>query len=183
MTTVTMAAELSIDPLELARASGSPTQLQTDQPKSWDALRQNVQEKRKLLVALVSHIPTSFTFRVVDTPGGTKHRLYFLGTPQKSRENTLMYVDLPSEVREITPLLNCKSLLDSFQPSLPTTQLSREEQLMRERKRLGIFGITSYDMVTDEGKFVFPACNSLYVCTDRDVEVSYINLSSLTPCQ
>lgn len=179
-----MAAEQSVDPLDLSQTSRSPKENSTDQPKTWDLLRQNVQEKRKLLVALVSNVPTSFSFRVIETPTGQKTRIYFLGTPQKCRENTLMYADLPNDIREVTPVLNCKSLLDSFQPSLPSAQLSREEQLMRERKRLGIFGITSYDIVENEGKFVFPACNSLFVCMDRDVtsEEPVLPLAINTSC-
>ena len=59
------------------------------------------------------------------------------------------------------------------QASLQNGQLSREEQLLRERKRLGTYGITSYDM--SDGKFVFPACNSLFTCLDTNVMVSFVN--------
>jgi len=43
---------------------------------------------------------------------------------------------------------------------------SREEELLRERKRLGVFGITSYDYHADTGLFLFQASNSLFYCQD-----------------
>lgn len=43
---------------------------------------------------------------------------------------------------------------------------SREEELLRERKRLGVFGITSYDFHSESGLFLFQASNSLFHCWD-----------------
>lgn len=43
---------------------------------------------------------------------------------------------------------------------------SREEELLRERKRLGAFGITSYDYHSQTGLFLFQASNSLFYCQD-----------------
>lgn len=43
---------------------------------------------------------------------------------------------------------------------------SREEELLRERKRLGVFGITSYDFHPQSGLFLFQASNSLFHCRD-----------------
>lgn len=43
---------------------------------------------------------------------------------------------------------------------------SREEELLRERKRLGAFGITSYDYHAQTGLFLFQASNSLFYCQD-----------------
>lgn len=43
---------------------------------------------------------------------------------------------------------------------------SREEELLRERKRLGAFGITSYDYHARTGLFLFQASNSLFYCRD-----------------
>ena len=39
---------------------------------------------------------------------------------------------------------------------------------------MGRYGITSYELVENEGKFLFPACNSLFVCTDTDIKVGTI---------
>lgn len=43
---------------------------------------------------------------------------------------------------------------------------SREEELLRERKRLGVLGITSYDFHSESGLFLFQASNSLFHCRD-----------------
>lgn len=53
------------------------------------------------------------------------------------------------------------------------TGISREMQLLLERKRLSIWGITSYEMHKTSGKIVFPACSSLYHCLDTGFNVSY----------
>lgn len=45
-------------------------------------------------------------------------------------------------------------------------RLSREEQLLWERKRLATWGITSYEIHAESGKLVFPAASSLYQCVD-----------------
>ncbi|XP_063439501.1 dipeptidyl peptidase 9-like isoform X1 [Mytilus trossulus] len=161
-----MATEMMMDSSDLA-TSDSPKHKQPTAPRSWDMLRHDIKQKRKLLLTLASRVPSSFTFRTVDTQHGPHTRLYFLGIPQNCRENTLLYVDIPKSTTEIVPGLQWKNLLDSFQASLSNGQLSREEQLLRERKRLGTYGVTSYDM--SDGKFVFPACNSLFSCIDSNV--------------
>lgn len=84
-------------------------------PRSWDKLRHDIKQKRKLLVTLASRVPSNFTFRTVETPYGQNTRLYFLGIPQNCRENTLLYVDVPKTTLDIVPGLQWKSLLDSFQ--------------------------------------------------------------------
>ncbi|XP_041356250.1 dipeptidyl peptidase 9-like [Gigantopelta aegis] len=162
-----MASEVTVDPYDLC--TGSPPQAPSSGKKSWDELRRSVRDTRKLLTTLVSTVPSCFTFRTIATETGDATRLYFLGVPVKGRESTLLYVDVPRYSDEHGALCNSlpwKHLLDSFQPTLPTGLLSREERLMRERKRLGAYGITSYDVAPDNGTFVFPACNSLFECTD-----------------
>ena len=63
------------------------------------------------------------------------YRLYFLEIPPKQRESTLLYVNVPTSPMSITPTLQWTSLLESCLLSLTTGQMSREEQLLRERKR------------------------------------------------
>ncbi|XP_061504968.1 dipeptidyl peptidase 9 [Anopheles gambiae] len=60
-------------------------------------------------------------------------------------------------------------LLESVLGHLSTSN-SREVQLMLERKRLSIWGITSYELHKASGKIVFPACNTLYQCLDTGYE-------------
>lgn len=139
------------------------------QGKTWEELKAVVKDTRKLVSALASRVPTNFQFRTQNTPNGPVTRLYFLGIPPKQRESTLMYINVPTVPMSITPMLTWCSLLESFNAQLQNGgQMSREEQLLRERKRLGTFGITSYEM-TDSGKIVFPACNSLFSCCDDNL--------------
>merc|ERR1712004_413449 len=121
--------------------------------KQWQELRQAVWRTRKLATSLVNRVPHSFTFRNIQTSVGIKTRLYFLGVPSGNRENTLQFIDIPQ--LESFDRSSWEPLLDSFQNCLPHGQYSKEEQLLRERKRLGSFGITSYDYHGDDGKFVF----------------------------
>ena len=48
-------------------------------------------------------------------------------------------------------------------PSATGAPMSREEQLLRERKRLCSYGFTSYELSTD-GRFIIPANNKIYTC-------------------
>ena len=136
------------------------------QKKSWEQLRQAVRKSRRLACLLLSRVPHSFTFQQIDTISGPRVRAYFLGVPSGSRENTLLYVDidLDSTTNNLEDL-QWKLLLDSFTATPLHGQFSKEEQLLRERKRLGSFGITSYDY-NDCGRFILPACGSLFMCTD-----------------
>ncbi|KAL4216453.1 dipeptidylpeptidase [Mactra antiquata] len=146
-----------------------PASQKVGQNKSWTVLRDIVKDTRKIVSSLSSRVPTNFHFRSQETPNGPVTRLYFLGIPPKQRESTLMYVNVPTSPMVITPLLQWCCLLDSFSSTLSSNvQLSREELLLRERKRLGVFGITSYE-ISDDGRIVFPACNSLFTCTDMEL--------------
>jgi len=100
-------------------------------------------------------------------------RLYFLTVPIGQRENTIFYVDFSANEAisaETSSVATWCSLGDSFCPtsSSGTVQMSREEQLLRERKRQRSIGITSYDYQrsADGGHFAFSAANSIYVCSD-----------------
>ena len=56
--------------------------------------------------------------------------------------------------------------LDGLQP---LQGFSREEELLRERKRLGrpSFRITSYEYNKNSRSILFPASSSLYMCRDH----------------
>ncbi|KAJ6654474.1 hypothetical protein lerEdw1_006895 [Lerista edwardsae] len=90
-----------------------------------------------------------------------------IGMPYGSRENSLLYSEIPKKVRkEALLLLSWKQMLDHFQATPHHGMYSREEELLRERKRLGVFGITSYDFHNESGLFLFQASNSLFHCRD-----------------
>lgn len=132
---------------------------------SWKELQIAVKQAKSVQQSLINRVPHSFTF--------CENKLYFLAVPFGSRENSIHYVDLPSSENgsrdeqnvDFIPLA-WKPLLDSFRISRSFSGYSREEQLLRERKRLGAFGITSYDFDETCRRFMFSASSSLYTCTD-----------------
>ncbi len=141
-----------------------------------------VRRTRKLAAALINRVPHTFTFRHIYTENGLQTRLYFLGVLPGTRENTLLFVDIPqaADPSNEEPL-EWFPLLDSFQAMPAHGQFSKEEQLLRERKRLGSFGITSYDYDTSTSKFVFPACNSIFYCQDNIFQGTYM-VSIIVAC-
>ncbi|KAI0215431.1 Dipeptidyl peptidase 9 [Lamellibrachia satsuma] len=156
-------------------ASALPMSHKTN--KSWSELRQAVRKTRRLASTLLNRVPNTFTFRSISSSNGREVRLYYLGVPQGMRENTLLYVDVPlnENLDGITPQLEWKLLLEAFHATPLHGKFSKEELLLRERKRVGSFGITSYDYHEASGKFVFPACNGLYMCCDRLVDRRFVD--------
>ena len=155
-------------------ASALPVSHKTN--KSWSELRQAVRKTRRLASTLLNRVPNTFTFRSISSSNGREVRLYYLGVPQGMRENTLLYVDVPlnENLDGIIPQLEWKLLLEAFHATPLHGKFSKEELLLRERKRVGSFGITSYDYHEASGKFVFPACNGLYMCCDRLVDRRFV---------
>ncbi|KAB1259809.1 Dipeptidyl peptidase 9 [Camelus dromedarius] len=138
------------------------------QKHSWDGLRSIIHGSRKNSGLIVNKAPHDFQFvQKTDESGPHSHRLYYLGMPYGSRENSLLYSEIPRKVRkEALLLLSWKQMLDHFQATPHHGVYSREEELLRERKRLGVFGITSYDFHSESGLFLFQASNSLFHCRD-----------------
>ncbi|XP_020608340.1 dipeptidyl peptidase 9-like [Orbicella faveolata] len=150
--------------------------------KSWKDLQAAVKQTKSVQQSLVNRVPHSFTF--------CENKLYFLAVPFGSRENTIHYVDLPGPNRssieepiqdELNSPLSWKPLLDSFKISRSFSGYSREEQLLRERKRLGAFGITAYDFDETCRRFMFSASSSLYTCTDWRVDEEDENRQPIIP--
>lgn len=149
-----------------------PVSPRSQSTSSWTDLQRAVKNTRKLNYALSNKVLTGFTFRHVYSKGGHVSRIYFLGVPNggfmRDSSNTLLYVDVPNNNVENSNETKFKpewhQLLEYFQNS--SQSFSKEEQLLRERKRLGSFGITSYDVDINSGKFLFPACSTLFVCQD-----------------
>uniref|UniRef100_A0A8C6WJ11 dipeptidyl-peptidase IV n=1 Tax=Neogobius melanostomus TaxID=47308 RepID=A0A8C6WJ11_9GOBI len=135
---------------------------------SWDGLRDIIHCSRKYSGMIANKAPHDFQFvQKKDDSGPHSHRLYYLGMPYGSRENSLLYSEIPKKVRkEALLVLSWKQMLDHFQATPHQGAYSREEELLRERKRLGAFGITSYDYHPQTGLFLFQASNSLFYCQD-----------------
>ncbi|XP_071941641.1 dipeptidyl peptidase 9-like [Antedon mediterranea] len=136
---------------------------------TWQELRNAVKETRRVQSSLFFKVPTEFVFKKLTTSEGVRWRLYFLGVPFGGRENTLMYVDIIGGDMETLGCVNLTKwnpLLVSYQGMTSKGVFSKIEQLLRERKRLGGFGITAYDVDTVTGRFLFNAGCSLFYCTD-----------------
>uniref|UniRef100_A0A7N9AYH2 dipeptidyl-peptidase IV n=1 Tax=Mastacembelus armatus TaxID=205130 RepID=A0A7N9AYH2_9TELE len=135
---------------------------------SWEGLRDIIHCSRKYSGMIANKAPHDFQFvQKKDENGPHSHRLYYLGMPYGSRENSLLYSEIPKKIRkEALLVLSWKQMLDHFQATPHQGAYSREEELLRERKRLGAFGITSYDYHPQTGMFLFQASNSLFYCQD-----------------
>ncbi len=149
----------------------SPCPRDEGMAKTWDEIRLAVKKSHRQASSMLNRTPQTFTFRCVQNSAGVKqHRVYFLGSLGSQRDNSLMFVDVnfPEAMEDQEPpRLAVKPLLDSFRTSaLGYGQLSKEEQLLRERKRMRSYGIASYDYHEGKGMFAFSAGNSFFVCTD-----------------
>ncbi|XP_058824779.1 dipeptidyl peptidase 9 [Topomyia yanbarensis] len=135
------------------------------QKKSWSELKSIVNDMRRQMTSLASMFPMNVNFRTL-SDGRT--RVYFLSPPASNGWDTvLFYTDVPASEND-----NCAPMRLEWNPVLEpivshlSTNNSREVQLLLERKRLSIWGITSYELHKSSGKIVFPACNTLYQCLD-----------------
>ncbi|XP_055084605.1 dipeptidyl peptidase 9 isoform X3 [Periophthalmus magnuspinnatus] len=155
------------DSTEVVDMEDVPSQFFVEK-QSWDGLRDIIHCSRKYSGMIANKAPHDFHFvQKKDDNGPHSHRLYYLGMPYGSRENSLLYSEIPKKVRkEALLVLSWKQMLDHFQATPHQGAYSREEELLRERKRLGAFGITSYDYHPQTGLFLFQASNSLFYCQD-----------------
>ncbi|CAL1543451.1 unnamed protein product [Lymnaea stagnalis] len=171
--------------------TASPPKPQQGHKKSWLELRNTARETRKLITRITPSTPSNFQFRNITTDLGKSFtRLYFLGVPEKGRDSTLLKVDiddssLPKSSSESGEQTSSSpfwmSPVFEKQPNPNAVPMSREEQLMRERKRLGTYGITSYEFQVEDGLFIIPANNSLYMCNDTlDVTDDPVEIPTLT---
>ena len=152
--------------------------------RSWSELLAAVKATRNLSYGQSSRTPNNFTF--------SDSKLYFLALPEGRSEYTLFYVDLKInegyELSGIIPTAPWHQLLD-LDGLRPFQGFSREEELLRERKRLGSFGITSYEYDKNSRSILFPACSSLYICKDHvlpsvsDRELYYNYIDFVVYCQ
>ncbi|CAK8694929.1 dipeptidyl peptidase 9-like [Clavelina lepadiformis] len=141
-----------------------------NQRSSWQDLRRSVRTSRKLHAQFANKIPHNFTFvprsnGEGESISGNESRVLFLGVLQGQRENTLLYIDVPTmhSPEFLDKPVEWKSALTYFQASSHSEKYSKEEELLRERKRLSVHGITSYQVSTDNSRVLFPAAGSLFV--------------------
>ncbi|XP_012987726.2 dipeptidyl peptidase 9 isoform X1 [Esox lucius] len=161
------AVDALTDSTEVVEMEDVPSQFYVEK-HSWDGLRDIIHSSRKYSGMIANKAPHDFQFvQKNDESGPHSHRLYYLGMSYGSRENSLLYSEIPKKIRkEALLVLSWKQMLDHFQATPHQGAYSREEELLRERKRLGAFGITSYDYHAQTGLFLFQASNSLFYCQD-----------------
>lgn len=127
---------------------------------SWSELRQTVRDVRSHFSSRGFRTPSCLTFR----RSGDHIRLYFLSEPASKRDTSLLYVDLPATTGSVHSPSWCPLIESGFQ--VIPGPVSKEEQLLWERKKCASWGITSYDLEPKSGRIVFPTGGSLYFCVD-----------------
>ncbi|XP_068266248.1 dipeptidyl peptidase 8 isoform X3 [Nyctibius grandis] len=164
--------------LEIFETAGREEQVQREeQPKlepfyverhSWSQLRKLLTDTRKYHGYMMAKAPHDFTFVKKNDPEGPhSDRIYYLAMSGENRENTLFYSEIPKTINKAAVLLlSWKPLLDLFPAILDYGMYSREEELLRERKRIGTVGIASYDYHRESGTFLFQAGSGIYHVKD-----------------
>jgi hypothetical protein len=138
-------------------------------PKNWLELKNIVEKSRKITQTLNCNVPVNIKFRdFTNAYGLNECRIYYLGNTARG-EATIKYVDVlhnqKVDVLEENSLFNNNTQFDY--PDKNTQQLTKEEQLLRERKRCSFNGITSYAMdEASSGRLIFSERSSLFYFDD-----------------
>ena len=152
----------------------------------WSELRTLVETGRKLVSNLSGDVASNIMFRRCEARA--QHRIYFLGNDtSRTRDITIKRIVLPikrstqpsaAAAASSTPCrkLNGKAILVGRRrttrpsPAANFTQLTKEEQLLLERKRVSFSGITSYCMNEPLGRLAFTERSELFYFDDDDDE-------------
>lgn len=148
----------------------------TRKNKTWPQIKSVVEFSRKLIQSLNCDIPSNINFReyLNKQTGQLENRVYFLASNQK-REITIKYLNLKqtsdetqSEERKLVgvPIFNNLTQMVSVEKQ----QLTKEEQLLRERKRCSFNGITSYSLDQNSNRLVFSERSELFYFDDMNGE-------------
>ncbi|XP_063868787.1 dipeptidyl peptidase 8-like isoform X3 [Scylla paramamosain] len=145
---------------------------------SWKEVHQRVRELRRTFLHLSVKTPTDVTFRRV---GPSMLRCYFLLSPGQGRESTLFYADINLEAAWGSRIVY-QEVLDSFQSFL-WRNMSREELLLSERRRISTWGITNYELHPPSGTLVFPASSTIFQCVHPERPNGPVSPRELPSCQ
>lgn len=138
------------------------------------------------MLSLNNDSPSNISFRQFfnELTGKNEYRIYFLASTQK-REVTIKYVDVNLDQK--TDLLTGVPLFQSLNPGNDKRQLTKEEQLLRERKRCSFNGITSFSLDSAGSRVVFSERSDLFFYDDNiqsiedDPQASDISTASKGP--
>ena len=143
-------------------------------PRTWREIESAVNRSRFSQVPLSGRSIQNFALRL--KPRSTEDngaRVYFIGSPRDSIKSTLLYIDFSKDrftpppepyPQDYGPTRAALRLVDHVESG--SFNMSKEETLQRERKRMAMIGITSYDVHTESGRFVFPTNGKLYTFID-----------------
>ena len=151
--------------------------------KTWPQIKSVVEFSRKLIQSLNGDVPSNIHFRecLNKQTGQYENRVYFLASNQK-REITIKYINLKQLSLEATHSDEKKivgvpifSNLTSF-TNVEKQQLTKEEQLLRERKRCSFNGITSYSLDQNSNRLVFSERSELFYFDDANEEYNALDV-------
>lgn len=142
-------------------------------PKTWSKLKGIVEFSRKLVYSLNNDVPSNINFRQLDKDN---YRIYFLAGTQK-REITIKHVDvkLGAQYDKLTASTIFANTSNGPNFPIEKQQLTKEEQLLRERKRCSLSGITSYYADCQSGRLVFSERSELFYFDDQvpNIKIDY----------
>jgi hypothetical protein len=143
--------------------------------KTWQQLKQIVEFNRKILYSLNADVPANITFReyLNHETNHFENRVYFLANGQ-NRDNTLKFIDLKSNTtlnNNTNNVLTGQQLITNTyifpDQKANSTQLTKEEQLLRERQRCSFNGITSYFLDQESGRILFSEKSELFYFDEK----------------
>jgi hypothetical protein len=150
--------------------------------KTWSQLKQMIEYSRKFLYSLNNDVPTNISFReYLNSQTGKKEcRVYFLASGSKKRDTTIKYVTIRPDEFYANKIAGNTIFLSNHSNAPDEKKLTKEEQLLRERKRCSFSGITSYSM-SNTGRFVFSERSELFFYEDQITDTVVCFVFSFTP--
>lgn len=150
--------------------------------KTWSQIKSVVEFSRKLIQSLNGDVPSNINFReyLNRQTGQLENRVYFLASNQK-REITIKYLNLKqisqeaqSDERKLVGVPIFSNLIQVA--NVEKQQLTKEEQLLRERKRCSFNGITSYCLDQNSNRLVFSERSELFYFDDINDEYNSLSV-------
>jgi len=152
--------------------------LQKNKKLCWEELRRVVSDARKIHSSLINSMPFHFIIVKPNLSDTNQFiRLLSLGTLPGQTDRTLLYADIKcSSSYQPGSSLEWKAAFESNQMTNSSKKAySKEEELLRERKRLSASGITDVELDIHEKNLIFPAAGSLYTMAVSDIGMTSNN--------
>ncbi|CAF0842964.1 unnamed protein product [Brachionus calyciflorus] len=136
-------------------------------PKSWSQLKSIVEFGRKFLGYFSGDTVSNVIFREYfnHETGRNENRVYFLGNSH-NRDVTIKYIVLNDNSTQ-EKLTGLPLFLTNSYNFGNEKQLTKEEQLLRERQRCSFNGITSFSLDEKSGRIVFSEHSEIFYFDDE----------------